>query len=398
MRARAFVCLLAGCSATTRGESTERVASSVHPACESLSSASCEPAVRVPFGLFSPAAAELDALAQSGFTMVGPWYQPDVARAALPQAMQAGLAVVMPVGYPHEQYRDSHEIDWDVATTQRELTDQVRALAHEPAITAWYLLPEELHERDATHLAYLRAATAAIRAADPLGRPILSYNANHRDARRLAPIVAELDIATKGAYANFAGYRDERAWVRWSIDELQAAGDKPAWVLPEMFEEPAADADVAAWVRHDVYAGLVAGATGVLVFSGWRRPDFERYDEYLRAYRDVANELNGRLGLGAVILRGETCEGAPIEIIAGPAAVEFRASGSMHVLPTLGRLDVVHNGARWTFLVNSSNEMLTVRAPAFAQSELMLGAEYRTDAQTLALPRWGVAALRVAGS
>jgi len=350
----------------------------------------------VPFGLFSPAPAEFAALAASGFTMVGPWYQPELARAALPLAMANGLGVVMTVGYPHERYRDSHAIDWDAATTQRELTAQVRSLAHEPAIAAWYLLPEELHERDSSHLEYLRVATAAIRAADPLGRPILSYSANHRDAGRLAPIVAELDIATKGAYANFAGYRDERAWVRWSIAELEAAGDKPAWLLPEMFQDPdgADAATIAAWVRHDVYAGLVAGAEGVLVFSGWRRPGFDRYDDYLDAYREVAQELNGAPGLGAVIANGQPCSGEPIEIVGGPREVEIHASGATHTLPALGRLDRVHDGLRWTFLVNSSADALILRAPAFVDAVAIVGAEHRSSPDAFALPAWGVVVLR----
>jgi hypothetical protein len=371
----------------------------IEPACAAPSDQAQGGAMTLPFGVFSPAVEDLAVLAANGFTSVGPWYQPERARQALAVAKQVGLSIVYPVGYPHERYKHGKRIEWDAETTRAELTAQIEALAGEPAITAWYLLPEELVEHDATHLEFLRVATAAIRAADPRGRPILSYQANHRDAGRLAPVVAHLDIATKGAYANFAGHRRTRAWVRWSIDELEAAGDATPWVLPEMFEDPA-DADattIAAWVRHDVHAGLVAGATGVLVFSGWRRPNFAAYDDYMAAYRDVAYELNGPLALGDALLAGDRCKGEPATIVTGPIEVTFEAGGETQRLPALAQLDLVHAGAHWTWLVNSSAESMTVRAETWRRADVPLGAEHRIDDDTFLLPPWGVAVLRARG-
>lgn len=394
-RARAWVlCMLAGC--TSRVDDVMRTAiAPIDPPCEAVERVETT-TQRIPFGVFSPAIDELPALADAGFTMAGPWYQPEVARAALTTARANGLGVVFPVGYPHERYKGTKRIDWDPVTTRAQLTAEIETLRDEAAIVAWYLLPEELDERDPDHLEFLRVATETIRAADPQGRPILSYQANHRGAARLAPIMAHLDISTKGAYANFAGFRDERAWVRWSIDELEAAGDSPAWLLPEMFEDPSgADAaTIAAWVRHDVYAGLVAGAKGVVVFSGWRRPNFDHYDDYLGAYRAVATELNGSLALADVLLAGKRCRAPLVEIVDGARDVSFEASGRLHHMDPLGRLDLVHAGARWSWLVNSSPSTLTVRAEAWRGAEAVVGAEHRVDDVTFALPAWGVAIVR----
>ncbi len=394
-RAWALVLCTVACSAGRVDDVMRTGVAPIDPPCEAVERIDTA-TQRIPFGLFSPAIGELAALAEGGFTMAGPWYQPEIARAALATASANGLGVVFPVGYPHERYKDTKRIDWDLDTTRAELAEQIEELRDEPAIVAWYLLPEELDERDQGHLEFLRVATETIRAADPKGRPILSYQANHRGAARLAPIMAHLDVSTKGAYANFAGFRDERAWVRWSIDELEAAGDSPAWLLPEMFEDPAgADAaTIAAWVRHDVYAGLVAGATGVVVFSGWRRPNFDHYDDYLDAYRVVATELNGSLALADVLLAGKRCRAPVVEIVDGPRDVSFEASGRVHHMDPLGRLDLAHAGARWSWLVNSSPSVLTVRADAWRGAEAVVGAEHRVDDETFALPAWGVAVIR----
>jgi hypothetical protein len=341
--------------------------------------------------MYSVRTTDFAELARNGFTLVGPWYEPAPDRALLDAAAAAGLGVVFPVGDPrgreHGAFSQTH------AQTRATIGAGVREVVDHPAIVAWYVLPEEVREWNAAELGYVRIATEAIRAADPRARPILSYQPNHHDAARLAPVVAHLDISAKGAYTNFAGHRETRAWVRWSIDELEAAGDAPAWLLPEMFQDPP-DADaatIAAWVRHDVYAGLVAGARGVLVFSGWRRPGFTHYDDYLAAYQAVARELNGPLALGDVLLAGARCRDSDVvQIVDGPREVTFESGGKSQRMPALGRIEIVHAGARWSWLVNSSAQPLTVRAPAWADAHAVLGAEHRVAPDTFALPPWGV--------
>lgn len=349
----------------------------------------------MPFGIYSANASDFAELARNGFTTVGPWYVPAPDRALLDAAAAAGLGVVFPVGDPRG--REQGAFAQTAAATEARIGASVREVVDHPAIVAWYVLPEEVRAWEADELSYVLAATAAVRTADPQRRPVLSYQPNHYDAARLAPVVAHFDIATKGMYANFSGYRDKRAWVPWSVDELETAGDSPVWVVPEMFEDPpdAGAAIIATWARHDVYAGLVAGARGVLLYSGYRRPNFNRYDDYLTAYKAIARELNGPLALGDVLLSGKACRGDSVEIVAGPTEVEFEASGGMHRLPSLGHLELVHAGARWTWLVNSSAEALTLRATSWTHAAVVSrSADVQHAGTDVHLPPWGVAVLR----
>ncbi len=391
------VALALGCAAqpTWDPSAIEAVLSVSSSTCDAVLEPSRGPPVRLPFGIYSASADDFAALARSGFTMVGPWYVPNPDRALLDAAERAGLGVIFPIGDPRGRTNAAFEAT--EAQTRASIGALVRDVADHPAIVAWYLLPEEIRTWNAAEHDYLRTATETIRAHDSRRRPILSYQPNHYDAAALAPVLAHLDVATKGMYANYAGHSDKRAWVRWSVDELEVASDAPAWVVPEMFEDPAgADAAaITAWVRHDVHAGLVAGARGVLVYSGFRRRGFSRFDDYLAAYQDVARELNGTLALGDVLLRGTVCPAAPIEVIAGAQDVGFSASGTDVVLPALAHLEIMHGGVRWMWLVNSSPQPLTVRAATLAGAELVSASvAVHHEADAVRLPAWGVAVLR----
>ncbi len=350
---------------------------------------------RIPFGLYSASAADFARLAQNGFTIVGPWYVPAPDRSLLDAAHAAGLGVVFPIGEP--QGRELEVFAHSEAQTRASIRARVQEVVDHPAIVAWYVLPEEVRAWETAEFEYLRTTVAAIRAVDPHHRPILSYQPNHYDAAALAPVASQLDIGTKGMYVNYAGQRDTRVWVRWSVDELEAAGDAPVWVVPEMFEDPAnADAaTISAWVRHDVHVGLVAGARGVLVYSGFRRKNFARFDDYLRAYEAVALELNGPLALGEVLLRGKVCGGQGLDVVEGPSEVSFAAGGKTHRVPALGQLMIEHAGAQWLWLVNSSPQTLTLRAAAWASAALVSrSVGVRQDGTLVHLPAWGVAVLR----
>lgn len=391
--------ILLGCAAAHRGPATPAAAArpvAIGSSCASSPARPPGPPQRIAFGMYSADPRDFDALAQDGLTTVGPWYVPAPDRAVLDRAAAAGLGVVYPLGDP--QGRANGVFAHTEAQTRARVGAAVRAVVDHPAVVAWYLLPEELRAWDPAELAYLRVATETIRAADPLRRPILSYQPNHHDAAALAPVAAHFDIATKGMYANYAGHRDARVWVRWSVDELEAASDAPVWVVPEMFEDPPG-ADAAAiegWVRHDVYAGLVAGARGVLVYSGFRRAGFSRFDDYLAAYRTVARELNGPLGLGDVLVRGTSCDVGAAEVVAGPSEVTFEVGDALRRAPSLGQLLLAHDGARWMWLVNSSPQPLTARVHGWSDAIVVAPTpRLRRDGDDVHLPAWGVAVLRM---
>ncbi|MBK6918496.1 MAG: hypothetical protein IPH07_13955 [Deltaproteobacteria bacterium] len=351
-------------------------------------------ATAVPFGLFSAAPTEFHALRAAGFTMVGPWYVPPPDRALLDAAHTEGLGVVYPLGYPHESWQRAHTIAWDEAQTRAEVGAMVDAVVDHPAIVAWYLGPEELRYWEPAEMAYLRVAAATIHARDPQRRPVLSYQANDRDAQQLAPVVRWLDIAAKGTYVNYAGHREARAWVEWSVEQLAdaSAHGQRQWLLPEMFEDPAGatDDDIAAWVRHDVLAGLVAGADGVLVYSGWRRPGFTRYDAYLDAYRGVATAL-GEHGLGAALLHARRCSSRQLRIVDGPSEVQFVAAGRAQTRASVHHVELVDADGHWDVLVNGTADTITVELTPPPGGAWVYG-EAIIDGARLRLSPWAVAA------
>ncbi|MBX7082219.1 MAG: hypothetical protein K1X88_23625 [Nannocystaceae bacterium] len=374
--------------ATAVGEpvSTARAsdADAALPRCDALADVPLVP-TQVPMGIISAAPSSFAALREAGFTMVGPWYRPAPDRALLDAAADAGLGVVFPVGYPHDRYLAEHTIAWDAARIEAELTAQIAAVADHRAIVAWYLEPEELRYWRPEELAYLRRAVATIHAADPRARPVLGYQPNARDAQQLAPVLAHFDIGSKGAYVGFAGHRDRRAWMRWSVAQLREATPtgRPVWVLTEMFEDPPAgsDVDIAAWVRHDVFASLLAGADGVLVYSGWRRPGFGAYDAYLAAYRDVAHALNHQ-GLAAVLRGGRRCRSAAARVVDGPDAVALSIAGRAERWPSLQQVELRAGDEHWIWLVNSAAAPIVVEHDALPPGPLAYGHEHaaRTDA------------------
>lgn len=365
------------------------------PTCEVIPGAPAA-ATTVPFGLFSAAPAEFASLAADGFTMVGPWYVPAPDRALLDAAHTAGLGVVFPLGYPHDRWQREHVIAWDDAQTRAEVGAMVDAVVDHPAVVAWYLGPEELRYWKPAELAYLRVAAATIHAHDPQHRPVLSYQANERDAQQLAPVVRWLDIAAKGTYANYSGHRDARAWVTWSVEQLVGASGhgQRQWLLPEMFEDPAgaSDGDINAWVHHDVIAGLLAGADAVLVYSGWRRPGFTRYDAYLAGYRGIATALREH-GLGAALLHGRRCSSRRLRITDGPREVEFAAAGRSQTRPSVQHVELVDASGHWDVLVNDAAVSITVELTPPPTGAWLLG-DAGIEGAHLRLPPWGVAVAR----
>ena len=243
-------------------------------------------------------------------------------------------------------------------------------MANNRRIVCWNLHPEEIRPWRKNEIEYLEVASKAIRDNDPFKRPIWTYDPAHANAKRLSKIAPSVDYLAKGMYTNYAGRKNARVFCRWTIEqEIEAfklAGKEGIpLALPEMFQQPAEEEleKIPAWVKHDVYLGLVSGAKGIVVFSARKRPKFPAYDTYFNAYVEVGKQLLGPMRLADVFLFGERRNDLLVEVTDGPAEIEFVfASGGVKEpikYPSLAHLDVALGNDRYLFVVNSANEPVT---------------------------------------
>lgn len=262
-----------------------------------------------PFGGFS-GIPERDRTA--GFNTYGPLYGHP--QDFLEQARKNGLFAIYHVGIEMNFLERNGEPKRILSQQEikEEIARQVSAVADNETIAWWYLSPEELRYWHDDEMAYLEAATEAIRENDPLKRPIWMYEPNHRNVEALMKTNQYLDIVGKGVYVNHSKQKHNRIWGRWSMEQEVAAvdglgGNRVPILVPEMFvdPEPGERELISRWVRHDIYLGMVNGAKGVMIFSLFKRANFSTFPEYYLAYSAVARELTGQPQLGKVFLFGE---------------------------------------------------------------------------------------------
>jgi hypothetical protein len=161
-----------------------------------------------------------------------------------------------------------------------------------------------------------------------------------------------------------------------------------------MFQEPTEPERIGAWIRHDVYASLVAGARGVLVFSGWPRAGFPSYAEYLRAYLAVADELNGQMGLATPLLEGVPSSQVSVEQLSGPEQVNASYSETPQMVPSVAARALTLGGATWVYVVNSAERPVRVRLHgATCSPRVQVGPAWR-DNET-ELKALGVSVVRI---
>lgn len=323
--------------------------------------------------------------ARFGFSVAGPSYAKDQA-SSLSAAEKAGLSFPYKVGIQMDFHAKAPDkpLALDADEIRRRITEQIAKVVDRKSICWWYLGPEEIRYWYRNEMAYLKAATEAIRAADPLQRPIWMYEPNFRNAESLAKTGQYLDVIGKGVYVNLAGYRDSRIWVRWSVEQEVLAIEQLAQTdperrriplfMPELCRDPADPAQdhlIPRWVRHDVYLGLMSGAKGVAIWSLFRRPEVKRtWQIWYDAYGHVATDLTGPLQLGQVFLFGERSNQFPVRIVHGPKEVELTKGASKKLevgttsdseekekrimYPSLSVSEFQYEGATYLFLCNSS--------------------------------------------
>lgn len=389
------------CGGTHTSRRTSSAATASAAPAEPNAAPSCAPPrVDLPISLYSAPDARMQALAEAGFALAGPFYPLELLPSRLDAARAAGLGIVYPIGYPHRRFVDERHIVWSAEETYAALTEQLATLADDPSIAAWYLYPEELRPAVAADLAYLEAATAAIRAADPRSRPILNYQPNGRTREQLVPIVRALDGVAIGVYANYARHRDKRAFVRWGVEELVAAIETsgravvPFAVLEMFAEPPAADPTrIERWVRHDAHAALLAGARGLLVFSGWARPRFPAYEAYLGAYLQVVRELVGTVPLAGPVLHGEEVT-TPWRAVIGGGRVFVDVRPQRVDYPSVQVRTFTWKGCAWTYVVNSAATRAVVEIDVPTAEPLLAREGWDAARRWLALPPHGVGVLQ----
>ena len=223
---------------------------------------------------------------------------------------------------------------------------------------------------------------------------------------------------------NLAGHKRDRAWVRWNVEQeieaLRAAGrpDAIPLVMPELCRdpEPNEDAEIRAWVRHDVYLGLASGAKGVLIWSLFKRKGVKRtWKLWYDAYSECARELNGELGLSQVFLFGERSAALTVRpthplsaatvTLGGDAektttSDQERAKHEIEV-PSWTAAEFIYGGSHWLFLINSANTPASFGLSGWPHgvrvNEVFTGEAIDRQADRsweLQLPAYGVAAIR----
>lgn len=313
---------------------------------------------------FSGFAGDPEKYKEKSFTMAGPSVR------TLPQlaAIKAhGLKAIMDLGFSREELAKAASVDELV----KKIRVAVKSVMDDETIAWWYINPEEMKSWSRKEMEYLEKAANAIRATDPLKRPVWMYDPNHRSASALEPIARHLDIVGKGMYVNYAGMRESRIWCRWTIEQEKEAiaRAKPSAIpiaVPEMFQQPADEylPLIPAWVRHDAYLALVSGAKGMVVFSLWARSGFPAYPDYYAAYSRVAEEVCGEMNLGQVFLFGERRDDLSVAVVEGPKTVSmvFPSGGVKEPIeyPSVSHANIAWGKQRYLFLVNSANVPVSV--------------------------------------
>ena len=339
------------------------------------------PAGRIfPYTGFSPKSVE--ETKRRKFTLAGPAYGKGI-EILMRQAAEVKMPVIFSLDINYKgkilKKEDLAEkaIDWNAITD--DITRQVKTAAADKSIAWWYLTPEELRWWIPNEIKYLELAYKAIKAADPDKRPVWIYSPCHRNDEAMAKEARFQDIVGKGTYVNYAGQKDSRVWVRWSIEQeisaIRLANKKDAFpiLVPEMFQEPAAEekAMIPQWVRHDVYLGLVSGAKGIAVFSLWARPKFPSHPVYYETYCKVAEELNGAAGLGQVFLFGEPKNDIQMKITGGPATVNCKfkiKKVETFTYPAVAFANLAYGNKRYLVAVNSASSNLTAEFTGFPEA------------------------------
>ena len=323
------------------------------------------------FSAYTLRSPELLTAKANGFTAVGPYYGRDK-----PKTLRFAELGDLPLIYTVGPRVDFAAPDFDAAEALEQVAEEVRRMADLDRIAIWNLGNEELRHWRTNEMDWLKDVTKVIKANDPLGRPIMMYEPNHRDNASLLLTGKYLDYVTKGTYTNYVGMKNQRAWLRWSLEETlataKATGALPIAVL-WMARDQTSEKDIEsipAWVRHDVYSSLISGAKGIIVYSAFnRRKGFrQHFKNFFDAYAEAARELNGPLNLSQVFLFGTPHDDVEITQISGPQKQVIKYRDAEREYPSIQKFSSTLDGQHYLFLVNSANSAVSYSLSGIAAS------------------------------
>ncbi len=363
----------------------------------------------------------------NGFTVAGPVYGDQTSY--LEKCYANGWPVVAHIG-PRVTFKDGDPNKYkpDPPALRAEVVRQVAALAPHREIVWWAVHPEELRPWRKDEMLYLETVAAAIREADPQGRPVYLYNPNNRDAGSLTPIARLVDVVGKGCYVNLSGKKRDRAWVRWSIEQergaIAAAGSRKGLIpllLPELCKDPdpGEEKEILAWVRHDIYLGMASGAQAVNIWSMFKRREVRNsWQLWYDAYTGCAKELNGERALAQVFLFGQARQDFKLTPVSGAdSKAAIKVGGTMEpetssaeeskertvATPSWTAVELAYQNSRYLFVINSANGPAAFDLSGWPRGSSAVSA-FDEKPQTLPaqgalrieLPAYGVAAMRFA--
>lgn len=349
---------------------------------------------------------------KAGFSVAGPVYGNQDAH--LKECARVGMPAMAQINFPKTIF----DAPLDRAAIETSVAEQMKHLDSLAKIYYWCIQPEEVRPWRVREMEFLQVVADSIRKHDVQGRPVFHYQPNHRDVNTLKPIAKDVNIVGKGCYVNSAGYKDKRAWVRWSVEQMLASmeGSKNAtlcWVMPELCQDPAPEEEglIRRWARHDVYLGLASGAKGVLIWSFFPRKGVKKtWQQWYDAYAECSRELNGPNGIAKIFLDAKPIEKYSVE---GVDSVKTTRSGSeleantslaeegkdqQHHPLTLKAFEL--NGSQYIILVNSTpiTRTLAIKGALPAQKvEVFLSDRPRKDQgmKELELEAWEVLGLKL---
>ncbi|VGO14077.1 hypothetical protein PDESU_02634 [Pontiella desulfatans] len=268
----------------------------------------------------------------------------------------------------------------------------VSAVMHNPNISMWDLVPEELRYWRSNEMNFIEIVSEVIRQTDPYGRPVMMYEPNHRNATALAVTVPYQDICASGTYISTTSpFRHNRIWARWSMEqELGAIAAANTNAVPWIMLWMAVDAMdgeehwINDWCRHDAYMGLIMGGKGISIWSGWRpRSSWTNdFQAYFDGYLSVAADLNLDKNFAPVFMDGTEATGVTYSITAGPAELELvYPAGVTNTYPPVTYTLREYLGQQYLFAVNSATQAVTVTfsgVPDAMRTDLFQGLENST--------------------
>jgi hypothetical protein len=349
------------------------------------------PKVIMPFGFYSTADGEplrnkacinyLKPLADSGVSFLGPYYgvndnaRQDCYAAAQALGMKA-IKQLVPMGADGQRpvifvdknlpvYAAPTACAGGVAASQNtrqldvatQIALMVNAVLDDPVasqVVAWWSVsPEELRSWKSEEMCYLKLVRDTIRTTEKArkapARPIMMYEPSNRTASGLQITGQFLDMQLQGAYyghlpkdstnpciaARSPNYSvDDPCWIDAIDHNMKEAlkarainNNTPLIALNMNKDYEVSDAQVLGYVRRAVYAGLLDGAQGVMVWSYVTRPGFtaKKRDVVLTAYKSVAKDLNGLLNLAPYFMRGEVVTSTlPVTLMEGKSVTQLR--------------------------------------------------------------------------